>query len=122
MPSPLFLWRAAAVLGATGIALGAYGAHGLQKRTMDQAKIKNWQIAANYQMIHSIALLVLSSVRHPATGRDASFAGSLMLTGILMFSGSIYLLVMDRNTFKFLGIVTPIGGLIMLAGWGALLL
>ncbi|CAI2183746.1 7274_t:CDS:2 [Funneliformis geosporum] len=122
MFSPLFFWRAAAILGSSGIALGSYGAHGLQKRTMDQTKIKNWQTATNYQMIHSIALLTLSNVSHPATGRHVTFASSLMLTGVLMFSGSIYLLVLDKNTFKFLGIVTPIGGLMMLAGWGSLLL
>ena len=79
-------------------------------------------MAANYQIIHSVALLVLSNVKHPTTGKYATLAGGLILTGTIMFSGTIYLLVVNRNRFKFLGAVTPIGGLIMLAGWGALLL
>ncbi|RIA88724.1 hypothetical protein C1645_774204 [Glomus cerebriforme] len=122
MPSPLFLWQAGAVLGFSGIALGAYGSHGLQKRVIDQARVKNWQIATNYQIIHSIALLVLSSVNNPKTGKPATLAGGLILAGTTMFSGTIYLLVLNKDRFKFLGPVTPIGGLIMLAGWGSLLL
>ena len=73
-------------------------------------------------MIHSIAILVLSSVDNPTTGRPATFAGSLILAGITLFSGTIYLLVWNKNKFKSLGPVTPIGGLILIAGWGSLLL
>ncbi|CAB4439132.1 unnamed protein product [Rhizophagus irregularis] len=94
MPSQLFLWQAGAFLGFSGIALGAYGSHGLQKHITDQTRIKNWQIATNYQIMNSVALLVLSSVNNPKTGKPAILAGP----------------------------VTPIGALIMLAGWGSLLL
>ncbi|GES76181.1 DUF423-domain-containing protein [Rhizophagus clarus] len=115
MPSPLFLWQTGAFLGFSGIALGAYGSHGLQKYITDQTKIKNWQIAANYQIMNSVALLVLSSVNNPKTGKPAILAGCLILAGTTMFSGTIYLLILNKIRFKFLGPVTPIGGLIMLA-------
>ncbi|CAG8496967.1 DUF423-domain-containing protein [Rhizophagus irregularis] len=122
MPSQLFLWQAGAFLGFSGIALGAYGSHGLQKHITDQTRIKNWQIATNYQIMNSVALLVLSSVNNPKTGKPAILAGCLILAGTTMFSGTIYLLVLNKLRFKFLGPVTPIGALIMLAGWGSLLL
>ncbi|PKY40820.1 hypothetical protein RhiirA4_395172 [Rhizophagus irregularis] len=72
--------------------------------------------------MNSVALLVLSSVNNPKTGKPAILAGCLILAGTTMFSGTIYLLVLNKLRFKFLGPVTPIGALIMLAGWGSLLL
>ncbi|KAI9276374.1 hypothetical protein BY458DRAFT_505701 [Sporodiniella umbellata] len=121
MSSSLY-WKAGAVLGLTGIGLGAYGAHGLAKVVDNNAnKVKNWSTATHYQMIQAVTLLALSSVPgsvrriHPA-------AQPLILGGTLMFSGSIYLLTLKTDTFRWLGPVTPLGGLAMMAGWATLLL
>ncbi|KAI7881870.1 DUF423-domain-containing protein [Lichtheimia hyalospora FSU 10163] len=117
-----FYWKAASVLGLTGIGLGAFGAHGLAKRVgNDPSKIQNWTTAAHYQLMHSVALLAVSSI--PSTVRRIHPAvAPLMLSGTLAFSGSIYLLTLNRENFRFLGPVTPLGGLAMMAGWAALLL
>ncbi|RKP16343.1 DUF423-domain-containing protein, partial [Rozella allomycis CSF55] len=93
----------------------AFGAHSLKNHITDMNKIKSWETAAHYQLIHAAAVLAVSQVPsltaiHPAT---------LMLTGSCMFSGSIYLLVL-KPSWKFLGPVTPLGGLLMAAGWAAL--
>ncbi|KAI8967586.1 hypothetical protein BDF20DRAFT_829345 [Mycotypha africana] len=121
MTSP-FLWKAGSILGCSAIALGAYGAHGLVKVVGDdQVKLKNWGMAAHYQLMHSVALIALASIP-PSVRRIHPAVGPLILTGTIMFSGSIYLLTLKRESFRALGPVTPLGGLTMMAGWAALLL
>ncbi|KAI3398908.1 hypothetical protein diail_8231 [Diaporthe ilicicola] len=104
-------WRVGALYGAAGVCLGAFGAHGLKQRISDPAKIASWGTAAQYQIIHSIALLV---------ARDNPWAAGLFTAGMTMFSGSIYALVLDPARFKVLGPVTPLGGLCLIGGWLAL--
>ncbi|KAH8785920.1 hypothetical protein F5883DRAFT_401877 [Diaporthe sp. PMI_573] len=104
-------WRIGALYGAAGVCLGAFGAHGLKSRISDPAKIASWGTAAQYQIIHSIALLV---------ARDNPVAAGFFTAGMTMFSGSIYALVLDPARFKFLGPVTPLGGLCLIGGWLAL--
>ncbi|KAI7785941.1 membrane protein [Diaporthe eres] len=104
-------WRVGALYGAAGVALGAFGAHGLKQRISDPAKIASWSTAAQYQILHSIALLV---------ARDNPIAAGLFTAGMTMFSGSIYALVLNPAQFKFLGPVTPLGGLCLIGGWLAL--
>ncbi|KKY36963.1 putative membrane protein [Diaporthe ampelina] len=104
-------WRVGALYGAAGVCLGAFGAHGLKQRISDPAKIASWGTAAQYQILHSIALLV---------ARDNPLAAGLFTAGMSMFSGSIYALVLDPARFKFLGPVTPLGGLCLIGGWLAL--
>ncbi|KAI9502860.1 hypothetical protein GGI25_002636 [Coemansia spiralis] len=114
--STVFALRSAAVLGATGVALGAYGAHGLKKIISDNEKIQTWTTASHYQLFHAVALLALSisTRRHP-------YVAGLWTTGTAMFSGSIYCLVLNKEKLRFLGPVTPLGGLFLIAGWAALL-
>ncbi|KAI8071132.1 uncharacterized protein B0P05DRAFT_549717 [Gilbertella persicaria] len=117
-----FFWRAGSLLGATGLGLGAYGAHGLAKVVGDNpTKIKNWTMAAEFQIVHGVALLALSSIP-PSVRRIHPAAQPLILSGTIMFSGTIYLLTLQRDKFRALGPVTPLGGLAMMAGWAALLL
>ncbi|KAI9261643.1 hypothetical protein BDA99DRAFT_560505 [Phascolomyces articulosus] len=117
-----FYWKAGSLLGLTAVGLGAFGAHGLVKYVGDDAtKLKNWSMAAQYQLIHAVALVSLSSIS-PAVRRIHPIATPLMLGGTIAFSGSIYLLTLKREQFRFLGPVTPLGGLAMMAGWAALLL
>jgi uncharacterized membrane protein YgdD (TMEM256/DUF423 family) len=109
---PLF-WKIGAISGASAVLLGAFGAHGLQKHLEHNPKaIANWQTAANYHLIHSGALLIAAANRK-------QYASVLFTSGIVVFSGSLYLLVLSG--YKQLGAVTPIGGLFLVGGWIALL-
>ncbi|KAF2716318.1 DUF423-domain-containing protein [Polychaeton citri CBS 116435] len=114
MPFPW--WTIGCLYGASSVAFGAFGAHGLKKRISDPSKIANWSTAAHYSLLHSVAVLVADQA---APGRNG-LAKGLFLAGITMFSGSIYLLVLDPQRFKFLGPVTPLGGTALIAGWVAL--
>ncbi|KAL2394773.1 hypothetical protein ABEF95_012423 [Exophiala dermatitidis] len=108
-------WTIGCIYGASSVMLGAFGAHGLKKRIADPSKLANWQTAAHYQMIHS-GVLLLASAMAPKN----KTAAVLLTAGMTMFSGSLYLLVLDPQRFKALGPVTPLGGLCLIAGWGAL--
>ncbi|KAF9298168.1 hypothetical protein BGZ74_009502 [Mortierella antarctica] len=103
----------------------AYGAHGLEKRVNgDAGKLKSWNSASNIQMIHAVALLAIS--QSPALmARSTRFAAPLILLGTVGFSGSIQLLILDETKTlprKVLGPTTPLGGLLLMAGWFSLLL
>jgi len=104
------LFRVAAVLCFLAVALGAFGAHSLRSTLEARGMIDVWNKAVLYQFIHAIALLVLSLY-----GTISRGACLLLLAGILLFSGSLYLLALTN--LRWLGPVTPIGGLCLLAGW-----
>ncbi|KAJ2798340.1 hypothetical protein H4S07_005717 [Coemansia furcata] len=114
--SALTALRCAAVLGATGVAFGAFGAHGLKKIISEPDRIQTWDVAARYQLIHAAALLALS-----ASARQRPYVVGLWTAGTVMFSGSIYCLTLNKDAFRALGPVTPLGGILMIAGWLALL-
>lgn len=103
----------AAFFGFTGVALGAFAAHGLRAR-LSSEYLAVFQTGVNYQLIHALALLAVALLAQHLRGRLAMFAGSLFTLGILLFSGSLYLLTLSDLK---LGIVTPIGGLAFLGGW-----
>lgn len=108
------LFRIAAALLGIAVALGAFGAHGL-KDLVDAERIDVWEKAVRYQMLHAIALLVLAVAASQLSARVVQRAAVLFEVGILLFSGSLYLLVLlDASA---LGAVTPLGGLAMIAGW-----
>lgn len=113
--SALTYWRVGAIYGATAVAMGAFGAHGLKKRISDPQKLASWATAAHYQLVHSGAVMLAASV-----GTGNPIAAGLFTAGMTMFSGSIYALILDPERFKFLGPVTPIGGVCLIAGWAAL--
>ncbi|KAF7198476.1 hypothetical protein HII31_00215 [Pseudocercospora fuligena] len=116
MPLPPPFWLIGALSGASSIAMGAFGAHGLQARGIAPAKIASFQTAAHYQLIHSLAIIVAEQ----AAPKNV-WAKSLFTAGIVMFSGSIYGLVLDGQRFgKVLGPVTPLGGVCFIGGWLAL--
>ncbi len=106
-------WRLAGVLGFTGVALGAFGAHGLKQVVTDPHLLAVWQTAAHYHLIHAVAVAVAGV--HP--GRPV-WPARLFTAGILIFSGSLYLMALTGTLW--LGAITPIGGLCFLAGWAAL--
>ncbi|MCB9672491.1 MAG: DUF423 domain-containing protein [Alphaproteobacteria bacterium] len=104
-------WRVAGVIGALGVALGAFGAHGLKNVVDDPDTIARWwEVGARYHLIHSAALLGVAA--HPA--RPAA-AGWAFVVGIALFSGSLY--VMTLTGITKLGMITPLGGLAFIAGW-----
>lgn len=112
------------ILGATGaflsVALGAFGAHGLEGK-IPQKYLETWQTGVQYQMFHSIGLIAAAFFlqHHPQAGQ-AVWAGWLMLIGILLFSGSLYLLSVTQ--IKVLGAITPLGGVSFLIAWLLLIL
>jgi uncharacterized membrane protein YgdD (TMEM256/DUF423 family) len=112
------MWIAiAAALGASAVAAGAFGAHGLKAHaTPDQ--LSAWSTATQYHLLHSVAILSLA-LYAASSGRSVHLPASLMGAGTLLFSGSIYLLVL--TSMRWLGPVTPLGGLLLIAGWVALL-
>jgi uncharacterized membrane protein YgdD (TMEM256/DUF423 family) len=105
-----------AILMALGVALGAFGAHGLKAR-LDEYQMSVYEKAVFYHFVHALGLLVVSFL--PKTGTFSEFATSwvcgLLLAGIVLFSGSLYLLAVTGN--RGLGAITPIGGLCFIAAW-----
>src|SRR6516165_11307645 len=108
-------FRVAAVLGFLAVALGAFGAHSLRSTLESRGMVDVWNKAVFYQFIHALALLVLAL--YGTINRGACL---LLLIGILLFSGSLYLLALTN--LRWLGPVTPLGGLCFLAGWAWLVL
>ena len=108
----------AAIYGGLAVTAGAFGAHGLRERLAPD-QLSAWNTAAQYQLMHSVVLLGLG-LYSSSSGRSVNLSGSLFALGVLLFSGSIYLLVL--TSMRWLGPVTPIGGLLMIAAWGSLVL
>jgi uncharacterized membrane protein YgdD (TMEM256/DUF423 family) len=104
------LFRIAAALCFLAVVLGAFGAHGLRSTLEAHGMLDVWNKAVFYHFIHAIALLVLAL--YGTLNRGACL---LLLIGILLFSGSLYLLALTN--LRWLGAVTPFGGLCFLAGW-----
>jgi uncharacterized membrane protein YgdD (TMEM256/DUF423 family) len=107
-----------AAAGASGVALGAFGAHALRSR-LEPAALATWNTAVTYHLIHALALLALALFAR-ATGRGIGLPAWLLVAGIVLFSGSLYLLV--TTSWRWLGPVTPLGGLCFIAGWLAMIL
>jgi uncharacterized membrane protein YgdD (TMEM256/DUF423 family) len=95
---------------ALGVVLGAYGAHGLNAPA---ERVATWNTAVLYHLVHGLALLALGIA--PRTGRLFAIAAASLSVGLLLFCGSLYLLVITGITG--LGAITPLGGLAFVAGW-----
>lgn len=99
-----------ALLAAFGVGAGAFGAHGL-RAMLDAQALGWWETAAFYHLVHAVALVALGVVPE----RRMGVAGALIGAGVLVFSGSLY--VMALTGARWLGAVTPVGGLLLIAGW-----
>lgn len=106
------------VFAFLGVALGAFGAHVLRER-VSPGDLEIFETGVRYQVYHALALLAAAWVAGRWPGAATSAAGWLFAAGIVVFSGSLYLLVLTGA--RWLGAVTPLGGLAFLAGWVALL-
>lgn len=107
--------------GGLAVLLGAFGAHGLANR-LTPDRLANFETAARYQMYHSLALLAvaLALAHFPAGAKSLQTAGWLFAAGILLFSGSLYIL--SITGLRWLGAVTPLGGVAFGLGWLMLLI
>ena len=109
----------AVISGALAVGLGAFGAHSLEALLIQNGRLDTFQTAVNYHFYHTLALLgigVLASVKPDWKG--ISFAAWSMVLGILIFSGSLYVLSLTGITW--LGAITPLGGLAFILGWSSL--
>lgn len=115
MKSWLFV---AAVNGALAVMAGAFAAHGL-KAVLSADRLAVFETAARYHMYHALAMgLAALAAQSDRAARRGRLAGWLFLAGIVLFCGSLYLLALTG--LDALGVVTPLGGLAFIAGWGAL--
>lgn len=103
-----------ACAGFTGVALGAFAAHGL-KDQLTPAFLAVFQTGAHYQLVHALALFGVGLLALLRPSRVVNAAGALFAVGVLLFSGSLYALTLSGITA--LGIITPFGGVAFLAGW-----
>lgn len=106
-----------ALMGGVGVALGAFGAHGLRGR-LSPEMLAVFETGVRYHMYHALALLAVAAVLPRVDGRAVIVAGWSFTTGIVLFSGSLYALALTGVTT--LGAVTPLGGVAFLVGWIAL--
>jgi|SRR5471032_1720922 uncharacterized membrane protein YgdD (TMEM256/DUF423 family) len=109
------LFRIAAILCFLAVGLGAFGAHALKATLQESGMLDVWNKAVLYHFLHAVALVALAL--HGAGNRAAYF---LIVAGILFFSGSLY--VMALTNVRWLGAITPIGGVCFLAGWAWLVI
>jgi uncharacterized membrane protein YgdD (TMEM256/DUF423 family) len=99
------------------VALGAFGAHGLRSRLVPDM-VMVFEVGVRYQMYHALALVALGAVAGRLPGGLVATSGWLFVAGTMLFSGSLY--AMSLTGQRWLGAVTPLGGLAFLAGWAAL--
>lgn len=104
----------AALLGAAGVGLGAFGAHALEAR-LSATDLATFETAVRYQMYHAAALVGLAAWIDRAPAPRLLWAANAWLAGVTIFSGSLYLLVLTDT--RWLGAVTPLGGVALIAGW-----
>jgi uncharacterized membrane protein YgdD (TMEM256/DUF423 family) len=106
--------RISATIGLLGVVFGAFGAHGLEARLMENATLDIWETAVLYHLVHAIMMFVVATRPDFHKGAWISF-----LIGVLLFSGSLYVLALTKLTW--LGAITPLGGVTFLVGWGWLI-
>ena len=110
----------AALLGALSVVLGAFAAHSL-KHIVGAEAVAVFETGVRYQFYHVFALLLVALLSEKFTGKWLIWAGNCFITGIILFSGSLYFLTAlkaaDNSSLHFVGAITPVGGLFFIAGW-----
>ena len=106
-----------AVFGGLGVAFGAFGAHAL-RAALSPDDLATFEIGVRYQLIHALALFAVAWATTQWDASTVTIAGWAFTVGIVVFSGSLYTLVLTGQ--RWLGAVTPIGGVAFLVGWGLL--
>ncbi|MBR9989919.1 MAG: DUF423 domain-containing protein [Gemmatimonadetes bacterium] len=108
---------AGALLAATAVAAGAFGAHALADR-LTAERLATWETAARYHLVHALALVLLGAIAGRWPAPLLSVAGWLFTFGIVVFGGTVYALALGGP--RWLGAITPLGGLALIGGWIAL--
>jgi uncharacterized membrane protein YgdD (TMEM256/DUF423 family) len=112
---------AASIFGGLAVALGAFGAHGLEKITSDEKILHGFQTGVQYQMYHALALLAIAIMYEKFQNKWIKWSGRCFIAGIIFFSGSLYLLtflkIQGSGAVKFVGPMTPLGGIFFIVGW-----
>ncbi|GAA4753645.1 DUF423 domain-containing protein [Flavisolibacter ginsenosidimutans] len=112
------------LLAGLAVALGAFGAHGL-KKIVSSETVAVYQTGVQYQMYHALALILVGILSDRIYNGFVSYAGVLFVAGVILFSGSLYLIVsmnaMNKTVPTALGILTPVGGLFFILGWVCLI-
>ena len=107
-------WTAACTAGLVAVAGGAFGAHGLED-VVTPKRLETWRVGTEYLAYHALALMSLSCLSMRAPGRDVDAAGIAFLAGMLVFTGSLWALVL--LDLPILGAITPFGGVAFMVGW-----
>lgn len=115
----------AGLFGATGVALGALGAHALKQKVQEGVltieQLNAFDTATKYQLIHAIVLFILAYINRDKQTKLYTIASYLMVLGVIFFSGSIYILATQNisgiHAGFILGPLTPMGGILLIAGW-----
>jgi len=117
--------RRFAIIGAVGgllaMLLGSFGAHGLEEVLSEEHRqegMKTFEVAVRYQMYHALALFGAAWFTHRFNGRLPEVAGWSFVAGTILFSGSLYVLTFQK--VGWVGILAPVGGIMLMAGWGML--
>lgn len=105
----------ASAFGALSVMIGAFGAHALRASLEASNRLDTFETAVKYQFYHTLALLAIGLLMYRLSDKLLDYAGLSMIGGILIFSGSLYILCLTG--VRWLGAITPIGGLLMIAGW-----
>ncbi|MEN9571707.1 MAG: hypothetical protein RL172_2938 [Bacteroidota bacterium] len=116
---PKFFLIIAALTGALAVMLGAFAAHGL-KPVLSADNLQVFETAVRYQFYHVLALLATGILLHYYSNRFIKWAGRLFISGMVLFSGSLYLLCYIRHVqlpATWVGAITPLGGVCFIAGW-----
>jgi len=115
MISPKFILLIGSILGFLSVALGAFGAHAFKDFLLASNRLDTYETAVQYQMYHALALVLVAVLAFVLPKSDFSWIVYCFLFGVIIFSGSLYLLC--ATGLKWLGAVTPLGGLAFLGGW-----
>ena len=115
-----FVLLTAAGLGALSVMIGAFGAHALRAALEASGRLETFETAVKYQFYHTLALLAIGLLMYQIPDKWLYYAALAMIGGILIFSGSLYILCLTG--IRWLGAITPIGGVLMIVGWVMLFL
>jgi len=110
-----FLLISGAILGGLGVGIGAFGAHALRPMLEASQRLDTFETAVKYQFYHAFALMITGLLAYRIESKLLAYAGYSFLGGTLIFSGSLYILCLTG--IRWLGAITPIGGVLMIIGW-----
>ena len=110
--------KSAAILGALAVAIGAFGAHALKPMLIENNRLATFETGVEYHFYHVLALLFIGLLRTNKDSKFLKWASNAMISGIIIFSGSLYVLCLTNTSV--LGAITPLGGICFIVGWALL--